>query len=114
MPLINTRVSVPLPQETESKLAAEYGKLITLIPGKDETYLMLTFEDECRIWFGGTKDLPAAMIEVKVFGKISEAVSDRMTAGICLILQKELNIPADRVYVKYEEVNMWGWNGGNF
>ena len=33
---------------------------------------------------------------------------------VCGIYETELRIPKDRVYVKYEESDKWGWNGTNF
>jgi len=37
-----------------------------------------------------------------------------MTEAICSILNEELGIPGDKVYVKYLGTNNWGWNGSNF
>ena len=114
MPHIRTQVSVPLTKDAEDALTAAYGKIITLIPGKTEAYLMLSFEGDCHIRFAGTDDRPAAWVEVQVLGKLGETVAERMTAAICTLLEEKLGIPGDRVYVKYEEVQTWGWNGGNF
>ncbi len=62
------------------------------------------------------------MIEVKVtmqlpaekLGRIDSGASDKMTARICEILQKELGIPGNAVYVSYWGTSNWGWNSGNF
>ena len=37
-----------------------------------------------------------------------------MTAAVTQILSEELSLAPDRIYVQYEEVNHWGWNGSNF
>ena len=37
-----------------------------------------------------------------------------MTAAITQILSEELSLEPSRIYVQYEEVNHWGWNGRNF
>ena len=37
-----------------------------------------------------------------------------MTAKVCEILDKELGIPGDAVYVSYFGTSNWGWNGSNF
>ena len=37
-----------------------------------------------------------------------------MTGEICKIFNEELGIEPNRIYVKYEEVANWGWNGENF
>ena len=49
MPFINTKVTTEITKEKEEVLKAELGKAITLI-GKGEAYLMLGFEDNCRLW----------------------------------------------------------------
>jgi 2C-methyl-D-erythritol 2,4-cyclodiphosphate synthase len=37
-----------------------------------------------------------------------------MTAKICDALKEVLQIPGDKVYVKYQGTDQWGWNGRNF
>lgn len=54
------------------------------------------------------------MVEVALFGKASAAAYNKFTAQVCEILSDVLGIPSDKIYVKYEEVGNWGWNGGNF
>ena len=39
---------------------------------------------------------------------------DALTGSICKIINEELDVPYDKIYVKYEEVEYWGWNGRNF
>lgn len=114
MPCIQTKVNVKISPEKEENLKKELGKAIALIPGKSEAWLMLTFEDECHISFQGKSDEPAAFVEVKIYGKASGSAYESLTAEITRILSGELGIRADRIYVKYEEAQYWGWNGGNF
>lgn len=114
MPCIQTQVSVELTKEKEAVLTKRFGKAIELIPGKSESWLMLTFADRCRIAFRGDGETPAAFIEVKVLGGASRPVYEKMTAALTAILQEELGIAPDRVYIKYESTEHWGWNGGNF
>ena len=38
----------------------------------------------------------------------------QMAGAICDVLQKELDIPGDKVYVEYRGTRNWGWNGSNF
>ena len=37
-----------------------------------------------------------------------------MTGKICAILEDQLGIPGNGVYVTYHPVTDWGWNGSNF
>lgn len=37
-----------------------------------------------------------------------------MTETVCGIYEECLQIKKERIYVKYEEISKWGWNGHNF
>lgn len=114
MPFINSKVSVAMDREKKEAVKARLGQAITLIPGKSESWLMVGFEDSYDLYFKGNQDAPTAFVEVKVYGGASPEVFSKMTGAICEIYQEELGIPQDRIYVKYEEVDNWGWNGSNF
>ena len=113
MPFIEAKVSTAVTPAQEESLKQKLGKAISLIPGKSETWLMLNIQPGCHMYFQGTNSEPAAMVEVKLFGAASPAAYQKMTAEVTKILNSELNIPQGRVFVKYEEVQNWGWNGSN-
>lgn len=114
MPFIHTMSSTAISPEQEKAMKARMGKAISIIPGKSEGWLMLGFEDSCHLYFKGSNELPSAFIEVKLFGKASADAYERLTAELTEIVSSELGIPSDRIYVKYEEVSCWGFNGRNF
>lgn len=113
MPYISTKTNVSVSAEQRKALEKKLGKAIETIPGKNENWLMLSLEPDTAMAFRGTEE-PAAMVEVKIFGKSSAEAYEAMTAKVTEILFSELHIPADRIYVKYEECEIWGWNGSNF
>lgn len=114
MPCIQTKVNVKIPKDKETAIKTKFGKAIELLPGKSESWLMLSFEDECDLYFKGKNDEGMAFVEVKLFGKANDAAYDKLTAAITKILNEELNISPANIYVKYEETEHWGWNGSNF
>ncbi|AGF59221.1 phenylpyruvate tautomerase PptA (4-oxalocrotonate tautomerase family) [Clostridium saccharoperbutylacetonicum] len=114
MPFIGSKVSVEISKEKEEIIKTKLGKAIELIPGKSETFLMVGFEDGYSLYFAGEKLEKGAFIEVKIFGKASKDAYANLTAEICKIYEEELEIPQNKIYVKYEEVSDWGWNGKNF
>ncbi len=114
MPFINSKVNVTISKENEDILKAKLGKAIELIPGKSESWLMLNFEDNCRMYFKGDNSNKLAFVEVKIYGGENKAAFDSLTAKICEIFNEVLAIAPENVYVKYETVANWGWNGGNF
>ena len=114
MPLIDTKLNVALSREKEEILKRRLGEAISLFPGKSEYWLMLTFSDNCRMWFRGYDNFPIAMVEVKLFGSAEAALCNRMTSTVCKLFEEELGISPDHVYVNYTFSDTWGWNGENF
>ncbi|MDD6022610.1 MAG: phenylpyruvate tautomerase MIF-related protein [Acutalibacteraceae bacterium] len=113
MPFISTKTNTQITKEKEEAVKAKLGKAISAL-GKSEGWLMLEFRDDCRLWFKGKNDRPLAMVEVSLFGAAGRAAYEKMTAEITDILSSELGIAPGDIYVKYEEVENWGWNGSNF
>lgn len=113
MPMIKVETTVSLPKEKRDVLKAELGKAISIM-GKPESYLMINLVDQQDLYFGGNKLDKGAYVEIKVLGSVDGAKSNSMTAKVCEILESQLGIPGDAVYVSYFWTANWGWNGSNF
>ena len=113
MPYIKTKTSTPISAEQERVLKAKLGQAINALD-KGEAWLMLEFEDNCRLWFRGENSEPLAMVEISLFGKASADQYEDMTKAVCDVLHSELGIDPEGIYVKYEEVENWGYNRFNF
>lgn len=113
MPFIDSKVSVSISEEKRDIIKTKLGEAITIL-GKSESWLMVGFEDNYCLYFKGDQNAPTAIVEIKLFGKASSDAYNKMTASVCQIFNSELGIPSDRIYVKYEEVANWGYNGFNF
>lgn len=114
MPYISTKTTVKVNKEKREVIKSKLGKAIELIQGKSENWLMVSFEDESVMYFKGSDAKPLAFVEVKIFGKSAKEAYAILTKEITEILQEELNIKPDCIYIKYEEISAWGWNGSNF
>ncbi len=114
MPCINTKVNVEISAEKEKILKTKLGKAIEILPGKTENWLMLCFEDKCKLYFNGNNSEPTAFVDVMLLGTTDNEHSNLLTREITDILSNELGISKSRIYIKYEEVKYWGWNGNNF
>lgn len=113
MPFINAKTTAKISPQKEASIKSRLGQAITLL-GKGEAWLMLNFEDDCRMWFKGSDSKDYAMVEVELFGKASASQYDAMTEKVCEIISEELGISPDCIYVKYSEIDHWGYNGFNF
>ena len=114
MPFINTKVNIPITAEKEIIIKKKLGEAITARRGKSESWLMVNFEDNSRLYFRGDGETPSAFIEVKLYGKASEDEYENLTGKITDIISSELNIDKTQIYIKYEEIVYWGYNGHNF
>lgn len=114
MPYINLKTTKTLSAENCEKVKATFGKAIECFPGKSEAYLMVGIEDGAKLWFRGDASQDIAVVDVELLGVVNSEASEKMTAEICNILEAELGISPDRVYVKYSGYADWGWNKRNF
>lgn len=111
MPFIRTTANVTISGKKAAVIKARMGEAIELIPGKSESWLMLHFADDASMYFKG-EDEPCAICEVKLYGSSDEEAYTALTGALTDILHEELDIDPDRIYVTYDEVGLWGWNGG--
>ena len=113
MPYINTTTNINITTKQEEIIKARYAQAVSII-GKGEAYLMLGFNSGVSMYFGGKNNSPLAFVEVKFLGSSTADKLSALTGEICKILSEELNIAPDKIYVKYEPTEHWGWNGANF
>lgn len=111
MPFIKSNISCKITDEQEIELKKRFGKAIALIPGKSEEYLLLQFEDNCRMWLRGECDKPTAYIEAAIFGSESHVGYDDFTAQITEAFRDVLGIQKDRIYLRFEDIPAWSASG---
>lgn len=113
MPYIATTTNVKLPEDKRKVLKKRMGDAIALLPGKSERWLMLSWRDETPMAFQG-QEAPCAMCEVKLYGAASPDAYNKLTAALCQMMEQEAGVPQSRVYVTYQEIENWGFDGSNF
>ena len=113
MPFIHTKTNRPITPEAQAALTRELGEAVSLL-GNSESWLMLQFEDQCRMAFRGKADRPLAFVNVQLYGTLDDAACGRFTARVTDILSSVLSIDPDGIYVAYFGTDQWGWQGANF
>ena len=113
MPNISVKTNASVSPESASVIKSALGRAIALIPGKSETWLMCSVEGSISMNFQGT-DEPCAMVNVEILGDTSRSNCEKLCYEITDILNKNLSVNKDRIYVKFEPCDKWGWNGGLF
>lgn len=113
MPFIDCKITRKITDDKKEVLKTELGKSISVMH-KPESYLMVGICDGYDLYFAGKKLENGAYVGVKVFGSLNKSDCAKMTAAVCGILKEKLDIPSDSVYVTYEGIDNWGFDGGNF
>ena len=113
MPYIKATTNITLAESKKKELKEDFGKLIEVIPGKTERWLMVAIEDGTYMAMGGD-DAPTLMLEVDLLGSATSETYAAFTRESCALISKRLGIESGRIYVKYKEFSVWGAGGVNF
>ena len=114
MPLIRLQTAGEITDEKERKLLSALSTIAAETIGKPEKYVMVTLE-QCAAMMSGEEG-NAAFADVRSIGGLGSGVNARLSAGICSLLEEELDIPPERIYINFAELDAanWGWDGSTF
>ncbi len=113
MPFIDCKLSKKITDKEKEEIKTKFGQKISLLH-KTESYLMVGIEDGVDLWFAGSRLESGAYVGIKVYGRLSSSDCDKMTGAVCTILSETLGIDGQDVYVTYQGIADWGWDGSNF
>ena len=113
MPYVEMVTTKSINETQKKALSGAFGQMIEVFPGKTEKWLMVSVRGDAFMTFAGEPG-DAAMVTISLFGRGDAQAYARMTDGVCRLLSDTLGLPPERIYIKYEEIAHWGWNGGNF
>ena len=114
MPFIIAKTNVPVGEDAERELKSAFGRAISLVPGKSEDYLLVEVQDKCRLYLRGKNNEPIAYVTASIFGNESHAGLRELTAEITRAFGEILGVPPTNVYIKYEDISVWGAGGATF
>jgi len=114
MPLIKLRTNVTLDTDNTDKLMRNLSQLLAAETGKPERYVMIEIKGDRHMMFAGSTD-PVAYVECKSIG-LSTPQVNALSKSINQLLQDELQLAMDRVYIEFSNcpAEYWGWNGSTF
>ena len=114
MPLLALQTSVRLSNQQRHDLLAPLSTIVAECIGKPQRYVMIAVGEAAMLMAGA--EGPAAYADVRSIGNLNGAVNRKLSERLCALLQEQLDIPPDRVYLGFTSVSAenWGWNGGTF
>ena len=110
MPLLNISTNKEI--KNEQMLLSKSSELISSLLNKSEDFVMVKLTDSLKMFFSGTNE-SCCFIEIKSIGSIE---SSKMSKPICEFFSNELEIPSERIYVNFQDIdsNQWAWNCRTF
>lgn len=114
MPYLNIKTNHALAPNTAQALLKKASARIAEALSKPERYVLTELSLNPQMLFSGT-DEPCAYIELKSID-LPESQTRDLSHAICSLLETDIGIPADRVYIEFTNVprKFWGWNASTF
>lgn len=114
MPYLLIKTNATPAPGTMTPLLQKVSQQLAETLGKPERYVMIALEHTCPMLFAGS-DAPLAYLELKSIG-LPTARTAELSALLARLLNQELGIPAERVYIEFSDAAgpLWGWNGATF
>jgi phenylpyruvate tautomerase PptA (4-oxalocrotonate tautomerase family) len=114
MPYIKLRTNQSISKEQAPELLTQLSQLMAKETGKPERYVMIELDGDREMIFSGNNE-PLAYVECKSIG-LNNAQAKSLSASISQILETDLKISADRIYIEFSNcpAEFWGWNGSTF
>jgi hypothetical protein len=108
MPYISVRTSNRLDGEIVDRLKSELGKIIEIIPGKAEWGLIVDIDAGADVFFGGTKEPPAAFVDTRVHGECPREKKDEFTRALYGVMTRVAGVRPERLYTNFTVTELWG------
>lgn len=108
MPLIAVYTGRKLAAETKRNIASELGKIVTVIPGKNEGNLMVAVQDGLDMVFAGDASGDCLYADIKLHGASPHEAKDKLVTDCIAMLHAAAGVPTDNIYVTVAEFANWG------
>lgn len=114
MPFLKITSSVDIPTDKRDQFLAAVSRTVADATGKPERYMMVAWESGSILFAGRTG--PAAFVDVRAIGGLTPEVNATISAQVCALILKWLNVPGERVYLTFIDVpaTQWGNDGKTF
>ncbi|MCC8179685.1 MAG: hypothetical protein LIP23_02045 [Planctomycetes bacterium] len=114
MPYLKLETNVKIDQARAETLLAQLSRTVAEITGKPEKYVQVDVSGGRNMYCSGNNE-PTAHVQVKGIG-FAEKNAAPLSAAVAEVLDKELGIPADRIYMPCQSYSgsMWGFNKATF
>lgn len=114
MPYLSIQTNQNIEESKTRQIIQKVSHATAEILGKPESYVMVALQSNTPMSFAGS-DEPTAYVQLKSLG-LPESSTTSFSESICSLLNTELGVSGDRIYIEFSgpERHMWGWNNKTF
>ena len=112
MPFIQINTSSKSVVENDDLLQKDISKMIAVLTGKPENYVMTMIQRDAKMTFAGS-DEPCCFIKVESIGSLKPS---SMSKALSELIASKTNRNTNRIYIEFFDVKAsnWGFNGSTF
>jgi hypothetical protein len=110
MPYIAINTSLEISETQKELIKTELGNLITIIPDKTESKLMIDFSESKTIYKAGSK-VSGVFIDLRLFHKSEFEPKKKFTEKTIEMVHQKLDISKENIYLTIMEFDNWGSDG---
>jgi phenylpyruvate tautomerase PptA (4-oxalocrotonate tautomerase family) len=110
MPYIEIKSSVEINENKKNDLQNKLTDAVASAFSKPKMYIMANIEEPKSLFMGGEKIEKGAFVSVSLLGTTTKSTCQNLTKNICDILNSELGLDKENIYITYHPVELWGWN----
>ena len=110
MPLLSVSSSIEINEK--DLFLKNCSQLVSKLTNKPERYVMIRLFDQIPMYFNMDRS-PSCFIDFKSIGSLNPP---EMSKEISIFIENQIGIPANRVYICFEDIDAsnWSWNGKVF
>ena len=116
MPFVRIETNHDFSQEVIQDVITQVTQQVHLIKGDPEAMILVVVNTKVNVAFGGDYEKPAAVVQLMNL-KIPVEITTKLTESLSDILLAKFNVPANRMYIFFEEftkMHLVGWNRTTF
>lgn len=110
MPYMSMSTSKTLSKEQKDRLKSEFGRLVSLIPGKSEGVLMVAVNDGYTMYHKG-EEADCIHLDIRLFGNAEASDKERFALELFKVLEAETGVLKDNTIINFLEFTNWASRG---
>ncbi len=111
MPYIDINTTIKIEKQNRDNIKSGLGEIISIIPGKSESVLMIGFNQQIPMYYSGEEKEQCAFIEIKIHGSATPKQKQKVIENCFLLFEDSLDMKKEDIFITISEFPIWGFQG---